>query len=158
MKRNPNIDCERATNHSPLCVCVCVPRERRSWFGRGSGKIFPESEECCEQVFLRRAGESLLERRREKQMKFCSPGFIEVKETTAVLTAGFILLRSSNRDLKKRLEQFKGKKVVGWENEQSVHHFWKFDVFYSTVFPYLQNFFEKLSACYSPHLHCGWAT
>lgn len=51
---------------------------------------------------MRRAGESLLERRREKQMKFCSPGFIEVKETTAVLTAGFILLRSSNRDLKKK--------------------------------------------------------
>jgi len=60
--RNTRIRSERATNHT--CVRVRVSKERRSWFGRGSGKIFSEREECCEQVFLRKGRERLLEKRR----------------------------------------------------------------------------------------------
>lgn len=30
---------------------VCKSKERPSWFGRGSGKIFSERGECWEQVF-----------------------------------------------------------------------------------------------------------
>lgn len=49
-------------------------------------------------------------------MKFCSPGFIEVKETTAVLTAGFIFTKELEQGIRKKKTQLGGKKVAEWES------------------------------------------
>lgn len=52
-----------------VCVCMCVFKERPSWFGRGSGKIFSERGECCEQVSSSKGSGRLSERRRGEEKK-----------------------------------------------------------------------------------------
>ena len=96
-------------------VCVCVSKERPSWFGRGSGKIFSERGECCEQVSSRKGSGRLSERRRGgEEVGVRAPCLEWLRETTAALTAGLILLRKKVQGINTK----ENESVLRWESER----------------------------------------